>query len=220
MRNSSSPASFDETQHPRGQPGNAGQFKRKTLPAPPPASRGRVKEAVRRQYRYHTSWLPQVLWSRRRKVSMAVAGSMFEAVLDHMDEWRRWADSHPGDPRAAKPPFSDDLLARVEAFDSSQLDRSQQRALAEAWDEHGDEKNCGAGCWESSDARAAFDSAIASICGRSPDETASDMAQVIAVRRLIDEIRGTPGASTVCQAPGECSGSRSRPPARPESSSN
>ena len=35
---------FDETTHPRGQPDNAGQFRRKPPPTPPPASRRRSHE--------------------------------------------------------------------------------------------------------------------------------------------------------------------------------
>ena len=35
---------FDETKHPRGQPDNAGKFKSRTLPEPPPARRRPTKE--------------------------------------------------------------------------------------------------------------------------------------------------------------------------------
>ena len=39
MPGPASPVGFDETQHPRGQPDNAGQFRRKQVPQPPPARR-------------------------------------------------------------------------------------------------------------------------------------------------------------------------------------
>ena len=41
MPSPTSSEDFDETTHPRGQPDNAGKFRRKPPPAPPPASRRR-----------------------------------------------------------------------------------------------------------------------------------------------------------------------------------
>ena len=172
----------------------------------PPRLARRAADAARRQYRRRTSRPANVLLSSRHKAAMVEAGSMFEAVHAYMNEWRGFAAAHPGDPRAAAPPFDGDLLARAETFDPARLSRPHRRRLAAAWDEHRSATTCGGGCWEHSAARGAFDLAIAQIEGRDAASVAADMAQVVNARRLIDDIRGTPGASTVCEAPGTCAG--------------
>ena len=43
------PATFDEAKHPRGQPDNSGQFKRRSLPTPPKATSRRATSATPQQ---------------------------------------------------------------------------------------------------------------------------------------------------------------------------
>ena len=54
----------DEAKHPRGQPDNAGQFKSKPIPAPPPVSRRPAKSAAspdRRQDPYARNLLERAI---------------------------------------------------------------------------------------------------------------------------------------------------------------
>ena len=189
----------------RGQPANPGQFAKEaaaqaeTAPAHDVDLDGSVDSEV---------YLPRFPLPKRlgTKAADTVGHSVLEPIYCYGLEWDRWSEENPEQARGVQPPFTQEVLELV-ALTSRGLPRRARKRLAKAWDEHKDDLTCAGDCWTTSTARQAFDNAVAEVFGIPKRRMAEAVAQVVAARSLVEQIRGEePGTASGCHAPDNCPG--------------
>ena len=99
MPGQTSPSGFDETKHPRGQPDNAGQFRRKQVPQPPHASRSGSRagtSAVAAQEWRPPGYVPGFTDYYEGLISDTAAADELDALADSHDHFMQAAVAiHP-----------------------------------------------------------------------------------------------------------------------------
>ena len=157
-------------------------------------------------------WYPY-LWNifrspSQRKALEIASNSLLEGAYCYLNEWQRWADTNPDDTRSRENPYDSTLLRMLDDYEAKhmfkRLSKETISQLGEVWDAHKDGIVCAGKCWQASAARQTFDYVWADAMSYSHNDMDNALAQVVALRPLIDEIRGTPGEHLLCETDGEC----------------